>query len=124
MVLMAQLTQPNGNIWTKLSISFATPYWSLSIALNIILTSLIVSKILWMRRSVSQSLGSQHSKQYTSIVAMLIESAAMYSIAGLVYIICYGINSSAQQIFITILGEAQVRFNVLYALGLVTNHVL
>ena len=112
MILMFQLTQPNANIWTHVSISFATPYWSLSIALNIILTSLIVGKILWMRRSVTMGLGSQHSKQYTSVVAMLIESAALYSITGIVYIICYGINTPAQQLFIVILGEAQVGVEV------------
>lgn len=106
-VLLFQLSQPNANIWKSVDVNFATPYWSLSIALNIILTMMIVGRILWVKRSIRQALGDQHTRTYTSIAAMLIESAAMYSATALVYIICYALNSPAQELFLALLGEFQ-----------------
>ncbi|KAJ6583266.1 hypothetical protein B0H10DRAFT_1962220 [Mycena sp. CBHHK59/15] len=70
--------------WSTKSVQFGIAYWSLSIALNIILTLSITTRIWLVRRRLHNALsaqnsgmGVQNSGQYVSIVAMLIESAAL-----------------------------------------------
>lgn len=103
---MFQLTQPGKNLWT--TFSFALPYWSLSISLNIIATGLIVGRLLLVRHRVRSALGEAHSRQYTSVAAMLIESAALDSIIGLIFIISYARNSNVQNLFLPALGQVEV----------------
>ncbi|KAJ7055825.1 hypothetical protein C8F01DRAFT_1373335 [Mycena amicta] len=90
-----------------LSIQFGTAYWSLSISLNILLTLLITGKILRLRRQIKGPLGSHHAEGYFSIVAMLVESASLYSIAGLFFIITYARSSSVQNLIFPALGQVQ-----------------
>jgi hypothetical protein len=56
---------------------------SLSVGLNVIVTSMICFRILRMRTIVREVLSPEMSRMYTSIVAMLIESAAPFSILGI-----------------------------------------
>ncbi|KAJ7055839.1 hypothetical protein C8F01DRAFT_1373345 [Mycena amicta] len=90
-----------------LSIQFGTAYWSLSISLNILLTLLITGKILRLRRQIKGPLGSHHAERYFSVVAMLVESASLYSIVGLFFIITYARSSSVQNLIFPALGQVQ-----------------
>jgi hypothetical protein len=56
---------------------------SLSVGLNVIVTSMICFRVLRMRTIVREVLSPDMSRMYTSIVAMLIESAAPFSILGI-----------------------------------------
>jgi len=57
---------------------------SLSVSLNIIVTSMICFRLLRMRALLRQVLGpATSSGMYTNIAAMLIESAAPFSIIGI-----------------------------------------
>jgi hypothetical protein len=103
---MFQLTQPGKNLWT--TFSFALPYWSLSISLNIISTGLIVGRLFFLRHRVRSALGERHARPYTSVAAMLIESAALDSIIGLIFIISYARNSNVQNLFLPALGQIEV----------------
>jgi len=58
------------------------PYFGLSTALNVLLTLMIAGKLLWARRSIVAALGPQHARLYTSIAAMVIESAFLNAIAS------------------------------------------
>jgi hypothetical protein len=64
------------------ALQFTLPYFGLSTALNVLLTLMIAGKLLWARRSIVAALGSQHAKLYTSIAAMVIESAFLNAIAS------------------------------------------
>jgi hypothetical protein len=94
----------------KLGIS----YWSLSISLNTILTLAIVSRLFYVRRRVRGALGDHHSDTYTSIAAMLIESASLYSIWGLVFLVCYARNTPFQNLLLPALGQVQVSLGLFY----------
>jgi hypothetical protein len=57
---------------------------SLSVSLNIIVTSMICFRLLRMRALLRQVLGPETlSGMYTNIAAMLVESAAPFSIIGI-----------------------------------------
>jgi hypothetical protein len=81
----------------------------MSIGLNILMTLGIAGRMLYLRRSIVDVLGPQHAKLYTGIAAMFVESGAVYSIWGLIFIICYARNSNVQNIVLGILDQAVVR---------------
>ncbi|KAF8528713.1 hypothetical protein JB92DRAFT_3093010 [Gautieria morchelliformis] len=62
-------------------------FFSLSVALNVILTSLIVGRLLAHRRHVNRSLGLQHTRPYVTITAIVIESAALYTCVGIAQVV-------------------------------------
>ena len=104
-LLLVQLSQPGSNLWTHVSISFGIPYWSISIALNVIVTLLIVGRLVYWRRKISFI---QSSNLYTSIITMLVESAALYTIFALIFVISYALNSMVQNVLLPVLGHIQV----------------
>lgn len=73
------------------------------------MTLAIVIRLLIYRWHVSRSLGEGYGRQYTSIAAMLIESAFLYSLFSLLFLIPFAINNPIQNTFVQALGEVQVR---------------
>lgn len=106
-LLLFQLTQPFANLWTKTTLNFGIPYWSISAGLNILVTSLIVARLFAIRRRTKAVLSASHSKTYTSIAAMLVESAALYSVTALIFIVTYARNSNVQNLILPLLGQVQ-----------------
>jgi hypothetical protein len=106
-ILLFQLTQPNANLWTKTAVNFAVPYWSISAGLNILVTILIVARLMVIRARTRAVLSSNHSRTYTSVAAMLVESAALYSLTVMLFIITYARGSNVQNLVLPVLGQVQ-----------------
>lgn len=85
-IVVYQASRPSAGFWT---IIYIVPYWALSIFLNIFVTLLIAARLFMMRKRMRQVLGEQHAKKYTSAIAVLVESAAIFSGMGLIYLIAY-----------------------------------
>lgn len=85
------------------------PYLIVSLALNVLVTVAIVLRLLVYRHRISQALGPNHGSQYTSIVAMLVESASLYSLFSLLLVIPFAIDNPIQNVSLQMLGEIQVR---------------
>lgn len=100
-----------GGFWGKEAVKFGIAYWTLSISLNIIITVLIVARLILRRKRMRSALGDEHGHMYTSISAMLIESAALYSVWGLVFLITYAKNSAFNNILLPALGQVQVSYS-------------
>jgi hypothetical protein len=99
---------PGSSILNPLAIKFGTSFFSLSVALNLILTLMIIGRLLYLRQSIRKALGRKHAERYTSIIAMLIESSSLYTTLGLIYIILYALGDPAQNFFLPALGVAEV----------------
>jgi hypothetical protein len=59
------------------------PWISLSVGLNIILTAMICYRLMRMRMHMREVLPPELSRTYTTVAAILIESAAPLSILGI-----------------------------------------
>lgn len=73
----------------------------MSIALNVIATSLIAGRLLHRSKEV-QTLGiadSDARRQYLSVLAVFVESGALYTISGVVFVPMYAINHRLSNIF-------------------------
>ncbi|KAJ7582188.1 hypothetical protein C8J56DRAFT_1005964 [Mycena floridula] len=111
-ILIAQLCTPGNTIWSRISVSLGIPYWSISLAMNITLTCLIASRLLLMRARMSKILSDDSTiatnrSPYLSVSAMMIESALLYSVNGLIFLVCYAINSPVQDLALPVLGQTQ-----------------
>ncbi len=108
-LFLRQVAIPASSPWASGGINWTIPYFSLSLALNIIVTLMIVGRLLWYRQRIKSLLGNAHGSHYTSIAAMIVESAAMYSLFTLLFLIFFGLDHPMENIFLQVLSQIQVR---------------
>lgn len=96
------------NLWAPRAIRWGIAVGVQSVFLNILLTLLIVGRLLYIRRKMFTCVGLEHGRQYVSISAMLIESATLYSVCAVMFLICYALNSYVQNLIISSLMQVQV----------------
>jgi hypothetical protein len=77
--------ESGGALQLSSTIQLGMPFWGLSIALNVIATGLIAFKLFQHRRFLVAA-GVTSESRLAPISAILIESAAFYSVAGLIFI--------------------------------------
>ncbi|KAI6015139.1 hypothetical protein F5J12DRAFT_904452 [Pisolithus orientalis] len=97
----------NGQSDAWMSYSLLFPYLSVSLASTMFISGLTVLRFLDHRRRVSNVLGQALGSVYTNFVTMIIESAAIYSLCSLLYMIPYATGSPLANAFMQILGMAQ-----------------
>ncbi|KAG6848397.1 hypothetical protein H0H93_000549 [Arthromyces matolae] len=97
------VSAPSSSIWAATTINFTLPYFCTSLALNIVSTIVIVARLLHFRHRVSMSLGAGYGSQYTTIAAMLVESAAIYSVSSLLFLIPFIVGHPIQNVIAPLL---------------------
>jgi hypothetical protein len=94
--------------------NFTLPYFFFELATNIIVTILIVLRLYFYRLHMKQALlGPGHVAEHTSVESMIVESAAIYSTFSLLFLIPFALKSPVANVFMQVLGEAQVSIIVL-----------
>jgi len=103
-------SQPNSNLWGGITVDFGLPYFTISVSLNIILTLMISARLIIHSCNIRGAMGSANgvNSLYRAIIAMLIESSALYAVASLLFIGPYATSNYASNIFLPILAEVQV----------------
>ncbi|KAJ3559312.1 hypothetical protein NM688_g419 [Phlebia brevispora] len=96
-LFMYQSSRPLGTLWS--SINFNLAFWSLSLAVNILGTNLIVGRILYCRYRAWRAFKHTSDSQYTSVVAMLVESELLYTSFLILYIVLFGIDNPLEATF-------------------------
>ncbi|KAK0438634.1 hypothetical protein EV421DRAFT_1738388 [Armillaria borealis] len=76
---------------------------ALSIAFTLLVTLMIVARVLLMHRRIQVTLGPEYGRAYTGIAAMLIECALPYALISFVFIILYGLGSTASNLFVPLM---------------------
>jgi len=99
---------PNASYSTRQVKAFLDPYWCFSLVLNVIVSFLIAGRLLHYRHQQKKFLGPQHTRHYTTIAAVLVESAAIYIGWVAVALAFFIRNSVWENLFIPLLGLVQV----------------
>jgi len=91
-----------------------TVYISLSLALNVLLTSMIVVRLILHSRKVRAAMGTSVGigGLYKSIATMLVESSALFTVSSILVLgtwVATSAASAAANVFVRILAETQVR---------------
>ncbi|KAI0340440.1 hypothetical protein BDW22DRAFT_1309572, partial [Trametopsis cervina] len=81
--------KPGGFFFGTKSVNFGTPYYSLTIGLNIVVTALICARLLSLSRVIRESMGPENARIYTGVASIMIESALPYSLMGIVFLVPY-----------------------------------
>ncbi|KAH9852490.1 hypothetical protein C2E23DRAFT_885628 [Lenzites betulinus] len=95
------------SLWTNYRIAPCVAYLALSFFINFVLTLVIVARILWVRHELRKHLGRRYTSVYTSIAAMLVESAALYTVVTLVSIIACATRNPVENALLPMLGQLQ-----------------
>ncbi|OAX42280.1 hypothetical protein K503DRAFT_710954 [Rhizopogon vinicolor AM-OR11-026] len=101
------VTRPQRNIgW--MSLEFLFPYLCIVLATTIFVSLLTVLRLLYHRHKISRILGTGHGEIYASFAAIVVESAAVYSIFSFIYLIPFAIHNPLADALSQMLGQAQV----------------
>ncbi|PFH49790.1 hypothetical protein AMATHDRAFT_4555 [Amanita thiersii Skay4041] len=102
-----QSSQPGLSLYSSAPIAFGTAYYIISLSVNITVTILIIVRLVMHRRAIVQTLPEEHAKHYLSLATVVIESAALYSVFALIFIVSYAINNPINQIFLAVSSSCQ-----------------
>lgn len=103
-----QSSQPGLSLYSALPLAYGTSYYAISLGVNIVLTFLIIIRLFQYRRTILRSLPPDHAKHYVSIMTVLVESAALYSVFAIIFLITYAVNNPINQIFLGVAQASQV----------------
>lgn len=115
-----QSSQPGLSLYSALPMAYGTSYYVISLSVNIVLTALISARLLWYRRraiavlrnsgvQIQEAAAVDHGAAYVSLLTIMVESAALYSVFAFIFIITYAVNNPINQIFLAVASSAQVR---------------
>lgn len=112
--------------WEIFSQNINYSYFSISFALNIVLTLMIVTRLAWYSRNIQKAMGAPTTVTglYKRIITMLVESFSIYAINYLIFIALYGANHPVVNTFSPILAETQVIAPFLIILRVVNRRAL
>lgn len=107
-------------------VAFGATYFTISSALNVTLTLMIVIRLILHRRNIRTAMGSSTSAGglYEAIVTILVESCALYAVTFLLFIIPWATGSYIQYVFLQILVQTQVIAPFLIVLRLANRSAL
>ncbi|OBZ66923.1 hypothetical protein A0H81_13062 [Grifola frondosa] len=104
-VFIATFTRPGSSFLERSSVSVGLIQVSISIAFNVLVTAMIVVRLLLMRRHLRGLMGSSAAMPYVSVMAILIESAFIYTAFGIVAVAAYGIGIPLSTLFLPLFGQ-------------------
>jgi hypothetical protein len=67
-------------------------YLCISVGFNVIYTVLVAHRLLVMRRNMKRVLAQYDCSPYDTVVIMVVESAAVYSIFGILFIVAFALH--------------------------------
>ena len=104
-MLIDQTAQPYSTFWISLAVNFGLPSFSISLAINVILTFMIVIRLILHRRNIRNAMGIQDSASgvYNAIITVLVESSALYAVSVLLFIGLWAGNNPSVNVFSPIL---------------------
>ena len=92
-------------------VRFGAPYYSVSFALNILLTVMITARLTMHKRNIQNAMGAAAGVGglYTATITVIVESYALNAVVAMLYIGTWAAKSYVQYIFLQILAQTQVR---------------
>ncbi|KAG2022582.1 hypothetical protein CC2G_000319 [Coprinopsis cinerea AmutBmut pab1-1] len=102
-----QSSQPGLSLYSALPRAYGMSYFFISLGVNIVVTVLIVFRLLMYRRTILKHLPEEHTKRYSGLVAIVVESAAVYSVFAVLFIITYSVDNPINQICLSLASSSQ-----------------
>ncbi|KAF7372821.1 hypothetical protein MSAN_00488100 [Mycena sanguinolenta] len=72
----------------------------MSCTFNLLFTTLVSVRLLSMRNQIKSLLGPEHALTYTSVTATLVESASLYFVFDVLFVITFSIHSNVENLIL------------------------
>jgi len=92
---------PGGDDFAGLALGTSTAYLACTMTINFSMTALIVARILYFARTTGRMLANGSTRQYFGVIAIVVESAALYTVFSLMYLITFAIGSDLSALFMS-----------------------
>ena len=106
-MLLIAFQKPQANLDQTTVINYNTSFYACTVSLNILCTLAIAAR-LWSQQRRARRLGASGSV-YSSYMAVIVESAALYSLCGIVYMRLTVRADPVQYPFSALIGSLTVR---------------
>ncbi|KAF7370708.1 hypothetical protein MSAN_00704000 [Mycena sanguinolenta] len=106
-------SHPNLSMYSALPQAYGTAYYALSLGSNIILTLLIIGRLVTYRRTLLENFPAELARHYISLAAVIIESAALYTVFAVLFLITYALNNPTNQVWLVVASGCQQIANLL-----------
>ena len=106
-IFLVQVSQPSTSPWTISTVTLV--YVTLSFSAGIVLTLMIVVRLYLFRRRIVKVLGPRHGVHYTSIITIIVESAAIVDVMLLFFVIPFAMGNPLANIPLSVMVQVQVR---------------
>ena len=106
-IYLDRISRPSSSPWQNTN--FTLIYGLTSLSLNIVLTLMIVIRLYLHRRSITKSMGRRHAAHYTSIISILIESAAVLVVMTIFFLIPFAMGNPIANIPLLTMVQIPVR---------------
>ncbi|KAJ6630991.1 hypothetical protein B0H10DRAFT_701937 [Mycena sp. CBHHK59/15] len=80
---------PGGDLFHGTAVNFGIPWIVLTITFNVLVTAMITIRLFWVSRSMRKVLARDRTEVYTSVIAILVESALPFTLLGICYLVTY-----------------------------------
>ncbi len=107
--LLIETAKPGSMFGQVAVIDFGTPFWSLSVSMNVLTTLLIAGRLIHRRQAYMESISRTNPSAYGAEIGIFLESAALYAIFAIIYIPMFAKNIPLQFPFSALLVSAAVR---------------
>ncbi|KIK51358.1 hypothetical protein GYMLUDRAFT_50595 [Collybiopsis luxurians FD-317 M1] len=85
-------------VFTNLSLQ--TSFLALSCTYNLLFTILVSTRLLTVRSTVRHALSPEHAELYTSITTTLVESASLYFVFDLIFLVSFAVHSNVENLIL------------------------
>ncbi|KAL1742407.1 hypothetical protein HDZ31DRAFT_66015 [Schizophyllum fasciatum] len=92
-------------VFSHLGVQLA--YLSLSVSTNIVFTLLVAGRLFSVRNRIRDTLGAEYSTTFGSVAATLVESSALYSFFGIIFIVAFALESNVQNLIFLAISHIQ-----------------
>ncbi|KAJ3773434.1 hypothetical protein FB446DRAFT_787840 [Lentinula raphanica] len=100
---VVQLALPTQTHWTPLSLAV----WIVLMIMPMWLSALIVGRIWYQKARIANVLGKEDTHVYTSISAIIIESALPFTVISIILLGLFGSNNIGQNLFVPLLVQVE-----------------
>jgi hypothetical protein len=108
-----QASRPTTDIYDEDTLRFSVPYASLSMSLNVLISISLLWRIIDLRRQLPANMDNKTRTRYTSIEAMVVESALPLGLVSFAFVISYGVHSISAHLFSYLLVQLEVRIPII-----------
>ncbi|KAH0826424.1 hypothetical protein J3R83DRAFT_5399 [Lanmaoa asiatica] len=99
------LAECSGTIFYN--INFQLVYLCLQVGLTVFYTLLVAGRLFIVRKQMRDTLGKEHIRPYETAVITVVESAALYSVLGIIFIFSFAFHSNISNLVFTSVSHVQ-----------------